>query len=226
MGQLDTIVGWTKKLESALETRLGAEGRGLHEKTGSVEHRLDKDLIRLLRKIATMRNKAMHEDGYVVEDIDRFVKDCEHAHNRIVHLETSKPRSRAPLNTLRVNEPPAWMKASKEAIKRDILKVFSNRRGSEAVLGACQVESGGGGFWKLALREAVELTAPVFWLTSFGKLVDLIKQPLVFGFSLFGFYQVFHWLLTGVPSSWWLVLQIPAALFGVMVAMTWLGKSA
>lgn len=149
MGQLDTIVGWTKKLESALETRLGAEGRGLHEKTGSVEHRLDKDLIRLLRKIATMRNKAMHEDGYVVEDIDRFVKDCEHAHNRIVHLETSKPRSRAPLNTLRVNEPPAWMKASKEAIKRDILKVFSNRRGSEAVLGACQVESGGGGFWKL-----------------------------------------------------------------------------
>lgn len=76
MGQLETVVRWTKKLEAELESRLGAEGRGLHEKASSVEHLLDGQLLRKLRRIATIRNRTMHEDGYVIEDVDVFVNDC------------------------------------------------------------------------------------------------------------------------------------------------------
>lgn len=197
MGQLDTIVGWTKKLESVLETRLGAEGRGLHEKTGSVEHRLDKDLVRLLRKIATRRNKAIHEDGYTVEDIDRFVKDCEYAHNRIVRLETAKTGSQTLLNTLKVNEPPAWMKVCKE--------------------------SDGSGFWMLAVREVVELVAPITWVVSPKKLFVEAKRIFFYVLAVLGGFAFFEWMVTGVYAAWGtLFLAILAVLLIPASQVYWL----
>lgn len=86
MSQLDTIVTWTKRIESTLEKQLGAEGRGLHEKTSSVGHHLDARLVKLLRRIATIRNKSMHEEDYKVEDINRFIEDCDTAHKRIIAI--------------------------------------------------------------------------------------------------------------------------------------------
>lgn len=117
------------------------------------------------------------------------------------------------------------MNGCKEAVKMDIMEMFSLKRGSgTATQGDGEAEKSR--FARLVMREAVELAAPVFWITSITKVVDLVKQVFVFLFSLFGFYQVVHWLLTGVPASWWLILQVPAALFGVMMAMMWLGRSA
>lgn len=52
-----------KEAEHLLEERFGATGRGLHEKITSVEDLLPPRLTRILRRIATIRNKAVHERG-------------------------------------------------------------------------------------------------------------------------------------------------------------------
>lgn len=60
---IERIIELSKSIESALE-RLGAQGRGLHEKLSSVSKYFDEKTIRTIRKIATIRNKAVHEVGY------------------------------------------------------------------------------------------------------------------------------------------------------------------
>lgn len=69
---IDTAVRGSRRLESLLEARLGAEGRGLHEKLSSVEGRVPEELRRSIRWIATMRNKVVHEDGPSPADADEF----------------------------------------------------------------------------------------------------------------------------------------------------------
>jgi len=66
---LDIAVRWSKRFESQLEYKHDAQGRGLHEKIESVEHDLDRETVRALRLVATVRNKIVHEDGY--DRIDR-----------------------------------------------------------------------------------------------------------------------------------------------------------
>ncbi len=103
-----------------------------------------------------------------------------------------------------------------EKAKQEIMRMFGGG-GNEPALQEAGASSGVEG--ALVLREAVELVAPVFWITSATKMFDVIKQLLMFAFGVFGFYQVFHWLVTGVPTSWWLVLQVPLALMGLMAAL-------
>ncbi|MEX2212896.1 MAG: hypothetical protein WD768_02130 [Phycisphaeraceae bacterium] len=67
MSDIDLVIKSSKKLESML-TKLGAEGRGLHEKVSSLEKKLGQPLVRKLRFIATVRNKVVHEQDY--EKID------------------------------------------------------------------------------------------------------------------------------------------------------------
>jgi hypothetical protein len=64
MGDIELAVKWSKRLESALERRYGARGRGLHEKIDSVEADLPERAVRDLRLVATVRNKIVHDDGY------------------------------------------------------------------------------------------------------------------------------------------------------------------
>mmetsp|Transcript_15741 Transcript_15741/g.30428 ORF Transcript_15741/g.30428 Transcript_15741/m.30428 type:complete len:120 (+) Transcript_15741:169-528(+) len=65
----------SKYLEAALEKDFGATGRGLHEKITTAEG-LDPQTQRRLRKIATIRNKLIHEIGYdEVDDRERFRED-------------------------------------------------------------------------------------------------------------------------------------------------------
>lgn len=101
--------------------------------------------------------------------------------------------------------------------KEEILRMFSAGRGS--AVQETPVGANGGSVGQLVLREVVELLAPVFWVTSLTRLVDAVRQVFMFAVGVFGFYMVFHWLLTGVPSSWWLAVQVPLALLGVMVAL-------
>ncbi|OZA30486.1 MAG: hypothetical protein B7X93_03065 [Hydrogenophilales bacterium 17-61-9] len=100
-----------------------------------------------------------------------------------------------------------------DEIKRKILRMF-DKPGSISDCGA-----GESGAKAILAREAVELLAPVFWLTSFTRLIDVLKQVFMFWIGAVCFYQIFHWLLTGVPASWWLVLQVPLVLFGLLVAL-------
>lgn len=57
----ETVITQSKAIESLL-AQLGAEGKGLHEKCTSVEHRLTPEISRLIRKIASIRNKVIHEE--------------------------------------------------------------------------------------------------------------------------------------------------------------------
>ena len=71
MGQIEEVVSLTREIESLLD-QLGANGRGLHEKTSSIEHKLDKDMVKKLRWIATLRNKTMHEHGFKIDEMSDF----------------------------------------------------------------------------------------------------------------------------------------------------------
>ena len=61
---LERAIRASKRYEAILAQRFNAEGRGLHEPLDSVEHKLDRDAVRALRLVATVRNKLVHEDGY------------------------------------------------------------------------------------------------------------------------------------------------------------------
>jgi len=65
-----------KKIESILQTKFSAEGRGLHEKITSIESYLDSQQVIVLRGIATLRNKTVHEDDFEITDIEGFKKNC------------------------------------------------------------------------------------------------------------------------------------------------------
>ncbi|MDO9180372.1 MAG: DNA translocase FtsK 4TM domain-containing protein [Agitococcus sp.] len=76
---IELAVRYSKQLESILEQKFAAEGRGLHEKVSSVEDLLSEDLVRKLRWIATMRNKVVHEDDFEIENLASFRDSCEQA---------------------------------------------------------------------------------------------------------------------------------------------------
>jgi len=81
MGEIETAIRYSKEIEGLLETRFGAEGRGLHEKASSVEHQLPSEILKKLRYIATIRNKVVHETGYQIDNFENFVSSCEEALN-------------------------------------------------------------------------------------------------------------------------------------------------
>lgn len=60
----------SKRLEGILEEEFGAHGKGLHEKVSSVEKELGPELVRLLRRIATLRNKIVHEESFDQKSFD------------------------------------------------------------------------------------------------------------------------------------------------------------
>jgi hypothetical protein len=79
MSDIELVIERCKALESLLEHKLGAEGRGMHEKVSSVENRLPPDLVKKLRFIGTIRNKVVHEAGYSLQNRDEFIKACDEA---------------------------------------------------------------------------------------------------------------------------------------------------
>lgn len=87
MSDIDLAITRSKRLERLLEKNLKASGRGLHEKVSSVEGRLPEQLVRKLRKVATVRNKIVHEEKYTkIEDRKRFIRICDEAEREIRSL--------------------------------------------------------------------------------------------------------------------------------------------
>lgn len=73
--ELQSMMNYTTQIETILE-EMGARARGLHGKVTKVQKKLSKDTIFRLRRIATIRNKKMHQagfDNYVFSD---FEEDC------------------------------------------------------------------------------------------------------------------------------------------------------
>jgi hypothetical protein len=73
---IDLAIKTSRRLEGLLETRYGAEGRGLHEKLAAVEAMLSPEALRNGRYVATMRNKVVHEDGFSLPDRPRFINSA------------------------------------------------------------------------------------------------------------------------------------------------------
>ena len=69
------VIECTRKIETFMERRLKAKGHGLHAKINNVVYRLDKEEILTLRRIATMRNRLMHEADAKIRP-DEFNKLC------------------------------------------------------------------------------------------------------------------------------------------------------
>lgn len=81
-----------RQLETVLET-LGATGKGLHEKTSSVEAELPAALVRKLRFVASVRNKIVHEDELLPDD--DFAEFVETGRLAIAELATAGPNPKA-----------------------------------------------------------------------------------------------------------------------------------
>lgn len=95
MSDIDLAITRSKKLERLLETRLRAAGRGLHEKVSSVEDRLPEPLVRKLRKIATIRNKIVHEENYTkLDDRKDFLRTCDEAEKQLRSLGGGRRKMR------------------------------------------------------------------------------------------------------------------------------------
>jgi len=70
--ELEAMIKYTTQIETILES-MGASARGLHGKVTKVQKKLSKDVIFRLRRIATIRNKKMHQTGfnnYVFKDFE------------------------------------------------------------------------------------------------------------------------------------------------------------
>lgn len=65
----------SKELEHLLDTELGSNGKGLHEKISSVESNLPQELVKNMRYLATIRNKLVHEHDFnKIPDRPRFIE--------------------------------------------------------------------------------------------------------------------------------------------------------
>lgn len=84
MSDIDLAITRSKRLERMLEKNLKASGRGLHEKVSSVESRLSEETVRKLRKVATIRNKIVHEENYTkMDDRKGFIRACDEAEREL-----------------------------------------------------------------------------------------------------------------------------------------------
>lgn len=97
MSDLKAIIDAVKGIESTLVEQFGAEGRGLHEKLTSVEAQVPSHLQRSIRYLATLRNKAMHEEGYEIKDPEAYVRQANEARAQLLALSKPKPATTAPV---------------------------------------------------------------------------------------------------------------------------------
>jgi hypothetical protein len=76
---IDVAIRASRQIEDLLEQRLGATGRGLHEKVTSVEGRLPPPLVKRLRWIASVRNAVVHDHDGTIRDRAAFDRAVEEA---------------------------------------------------------------------------------------------------------------------------------------------------
>lgn len=89
---LETVIGESKKLEGLLK-RLGYQGKGLHELVSQAESVLDTKVVKACRKVATIRNKAVHEEGYRLDGqaLQDFKDTADYATEHLLALLVPDP---------------------------------------------------------------------------------------------------------------------------------------
>ena len=89
-----TILDYSTQIESLL-VELGAIGRGMHEKLDSIESIIAPFMVRKIRWLATIRNKAVHEANFCT-DLDNFVENANNAINFLQNLLTEQKQQQEP----------------------------------------------------------------------------------------------------------------------------------
>jgi hypothetical protein len=77
--QIGVIVTRIREIETFLGRYYQAEGAGLHKKISHIQSQLPRSLVKRLRYIATIRNKSLHEHGFMVEDFAGYQQACQQA---------------------------------------------------------------------------------------------------------------------------------------------------
>lgn len=74
---IDIVVKHSKQIEANLR-KLGADGKGLHELITSLDEQFEGALVKKLRFVASVRNAAIHEEGYELSDstLASYVAAC------------------------------------------------------------------------------------------------------------------------------------------------------
>lgn len=96
MSSIEMAVRNARAIESLLEQRLGATGKGLHEKLNSVQGHLPADIVKTARWIATLRNSAVHQDAFEIERPEDFMNAASRVISFLEHLPAAAPGQRAP----------------------------------------------------------------------------------------------------------------------------------
>lgn len=120
LSQIETVIRASKQLEQLLAQHYGATGRGLHEKTSSVEDQLDSDTVRRLRKIATLRNKVVHED-FEIDDLTDFQCEAQGLAQQLQPksvLNTSKTKNSTPKSNQTPNSAAQPKPDTRPAVKK------------------------------------------------------------------------------------------------------------
>ncbi len=86
----ESVIKNTKKIETML-VHMGASGKGLHAKLSSIAEKIDKDIVKSIRFIASVRNKLLHEDNVQLTEhlFNEFEKACEYVIDRLKESHTS-----------------------------------------------------------------------------------------------------------------------------------------
>jgi hypothetical protein len=87
MKDITPVVRAAKRIETLLEEKFGAQGRGLHEKLSSVERHVPAELHKTIRYIATVRNKVVHEDDYELDDAAGFLRQAERVAQALENIQ-------------------------------------------------------------------------------------------------------------------------------------------
>lgn len=90
------VVKRSKTIERLLEQNYGAVGKGMFEKAKSVEARLEAGTFNKLKFIAAVRNKVVHQEGYVFDGRqDDYLSTCDGVIRRLNNPAAPKPPSAA-----------------------------------------------------------------------------------------------------------------------------------
>jgi hypothetical protein len=96
--ELAKIIYFSREIETILRTKFQAKGKGLHTYIDSIENKIEIQLVKDLRYIATIRNKSMHESSFKVDNFSRYKRVAEQSIYRLNNLninrEISQPANR------------------------------------------------------------------------------------------------------------------------------------
>ncbi|MDD3153822.1 MAG: hypothetical protein PHS41_03065 [Victivallaceae bacterium] len=177
-GRVGVIVGTTAKLESLLVAS-GGSGAGLHEKTESIRKRLPEDVEKKLHFIASVRNRAAHENPEfsttefaAFEEAVAFVKPI--LENLAVTAAASPEEAIAPEKPKRRKRSAAREQGI--AVERELLTEFESFCRLTAFIPGLQVVFLARLFVYAITRSAPTLAAALLEISSITLMIEAIRS--------------------------------------------------